>query len=368
MEQRKTAVASSALSPSFWKYKRVLVTGHTGFKGGWLATWLKKLGAQVVGLSLDPPTVPSLFTAARVADGMISKIGDIRNEDLVHRVLIEEKADIIFHLAAQPLVRLSYTHPVETFATNIMGTVHVLEAARRCPTVRAVVVITSDKCYENNEWVWGYRENDRMGGRDPYSCSKGCAELLTTAYQRSFRETSSDASHCPVFASVRAGNVIGGGDWGEDRLVPDSMKAIMDGRPVAVRNPAAVRPWQFVLEPLYGYLLLAERLFQEGDAYAGGWNFGPSGEDTRPVSWVVEMITRRWGETARWEHTPNCDFHEALHLRLDCTKARVLLGWSPRLDLSQALDWTIEWYRAFHEHQDMQHLTVDQISRYESRV
>lgn len=368
MEHRKTAVARAGIDKTFWKGKRVLVTGHTGFKGGWLCTWLKLSGARVVGYSLQPPTVPSLFETAQVVEGMASIIGDVRDLNHLREIVINHKAEIVFHLAAQPLVRHSYKHPVETYATNIMGTVNILEAARLCKTVNTVVVITSDKCYENNEWVWGYRENDRMGGRDPYSSSKGCAELIAAAYHNSYYTKKDDLNQSKSIASARAGNVIGGGDWGEDRLVPDIMKAIMEGRPVHIRNPKAIRPWQFVLEPLSGYLLLAERLFLQGEEYSGGWNFGPSDEDTRPVSWIVEMITRLWGEKARWDFEPADDFHEAMHLKLDCSKARHLLGWSPRLNLSEALDWTVEWYQAYEEHHDMSRLTADQISRYESIV
>jgi CDP-glucose 4,6-dehydratase len=368
MEHRKTTVARTVTDGLFWKGKRVLVTGHSGFKGGWLCTWLKLSGANVVGFSLQPPTVPSMFETALVADGMTSIIGDVRDLNYLQEIVNNHETEIIFHLAAQPLVRFSYKHPVEAYATNIMGTVNILEATRLCNSVKTLVVITSDKCYENYEWVWGYRENDRMGGSDPYSSSKGCAELISSAYHKSYFSKKDPLCQSKSIASVRAGNVIGGGDWGEDRLVPDCIKAISEGRQVRLRNPNAIRPWQFVLEPLYGYLVLAERLFSHGEEYAGGWNFGPSDEDTRPVSWIVEMISCRWNIAGQWEFNPDSDYHEAMHLKLDCSKAKKYLGWSPKLTLAEALEWTVEWYQAYENRKDMRQMTVDQIFRYESIV
>ena len=285
------------LSPSFWKDKRVLITGHTGFKGGWLSIWMQRLGATVAGYALDPPTETSLFDAAQVAESMTSVIADVRDLDRLDGFVSEFRPQVIFHMAAQSLVRRSYADPVDTYGSNVMGTVHVLEAARRCGDVRAVVNVTSDKCYENREWPWGYRENEPMGGHDPYSSSKGCAELITSAYRRSYfsSEPATGRSAPPALASARAGNVIGGGDWAEDRLVPDIMRAFLSGQAVVIRNPGSVRPWQHVLEPLRGYLTLAERLHNEGSDFAQAWNFGPSDNDARPVGWLVDRLCSLWG-------------------------------------------------------------------------
>jgi CDP-glucose 4,6-dehydratase len=280
---------TDTVSPDFWRGKRVLITGHTGFKGGWLSLWLQSLGAELQGLALAPPTTPSLFVKAMVGAGMASAIGDIRDYETVHACMAAFKPEIVIHMAAQPLVRLSYTEPVATYATNVMGTVHVLEAARHAGSVRAVVNVTTDKCYENREWVWGYREDEPMGGYDPYSNSKGCSELITSAYRRSFFQHSGIA-----LGSARAGNVIGGGDWAADRLVPDILRAFERGEPVVIRNPTATRPWQHVLEPLSGYLALAEQLFQHGQAFAEAWNFGPRDEDARPVGWIVKKMADLW--------------------------------------------------------------------------
>ena len=345
---------------AFYRGKRVLVTGHTGFKGSWLSLWLQGAGADVSGFALAPPTEPSLFDLARVGRDMRSEIGDVRDEGRVARFVAEVGPEIVFHLAAQPLVRESYDRPVETFATNVMGTAHVLEAARRAGTARAVVVVTSDKCYENREWVWGYREDEAMGGHDPYSSSKGCAELVTAAYRRSFF-----ASGPTAVASARAGNVFGGGDWAKDRLVPDAMKAFVEGRPLLLRNPSATRPWQHVLEPLDGYLALAEALYNEGDAFAGGWNFGPREEDARPVREVVESLVARWGDGASWGLEPGSQPHEAHSLRLDCSKARARLGWRPRLDLETGLRWTVDWYRGLAGGADARALTLHDLERFE---
>lgn len=350
----------------FWAEKRVLVTGHTGFKGSWLALWLQKLGAKVIGYSLAPPTKPNLFELARVAEGMQSIEGDVRSLEQLKATIKECEPEIVIHMAAQSLVRYSYNHPVETYATNVMGTVNLLDAVRESSSVRVILCITSDKCYENKEWVWGYREDDAMGGHDPYSSSKGCAEIVTSAYRDSYFSRTNYQHDRVAVASARAGNVIGGGDWAKDRLVPDIMKAIMEDRPLIIRNPNAVRPWQHVLEPSSGYLNLVERLWQNGTLFAGAWNFGPSDEDAKPVSWIVEHLTRVWGKNKGWEADLGDHPHEANYLKLDCSKARSLLGFSAKLRLSTALDWTIEWYQAYQQSKDMRTLTKSQIAQYEN--
>jgi CDP-glucose 4,6-dehydratase len=367
MEFGKTAMDANVIDKIFWKNKRVLVTGHTGFKGSWLTCWLKNLGSSVVGYSLPPPTKPSLFESARVEEGMTSILGDVRNLDEVQAAIFKYKPEIVFHLAAQPLVRYSYLNPVETYATNIMGTVNILESIRQSDTVRLAVIVTSDKCYENKEWVWGYRESDSMGGKDPYSSSKGCAELVAAAYQNSYFTKKIDESQNKSIATARAGNVIGGGDWAADRIIPDIMKAFLESRTVLIRNPNAVRPWQHVLEPLRGYLMLAEGLWNQGEEYLGGWNFGPGNEDARPVSWIVELVSQLWGKNAGWELMDTKDhLHEALYLRLDCSKANSVLGWLSKLHLSEALEWTVEWYKSYGQGRNMMQLTENQIARYEA--
>ena len=353
------------MNRAFWNGRKVLITGHTGFKGGWVSLWLQSLGANVLGYALAPPTRPSLFEVAHVAEGMTSITADVRDLDRLKAVVTGHCPEIVIHMAAQPLVRYSYENPIETYSTNVMGTVNVLEAVRHSESVRAVVCVTSDKCYENKEWLWGYREDEPMGGRDPYSSSKGCAELVISAYRRSYFPAEEYQRHGVALASARAGNVIGGGDWAGDRLVPDIMKAIMADRPVVIRSPQAIRPWQHVLEPLNGYLCLAEKLWVHGPEFAQGWNFGPADEDARPVSWVVEHLTNLWGENARWESDSAPHPHEATYLKLDCSKARSLLGWSPKLRLASALEWIVEWYQGYKQNQNMRHLTEAQIARYE---
>lgn len=348
----------------FWKGKKVLITGHTGFKGSWLSLWLQSKGALVTGYALPPHTVPNLFDAAHIADGMISIIGDIRNLDFLQSVVAEHRPEIIYHMAAQALVRHSYSYPVETYSTNVMGTLNVLEAIRQTDSVRAAVIITSDKCYENKEWVWGYRENDPMGGHDPYSSSKGCAELIVSAYRNSFF-SSNDTSRGVAVASTRAGNVIGGGDWSKDRLIPDIMNAFMEKRPVVIRNPNAIRPWQHVLDPLYGYLLLAENLWTEGKKFSQAWNFGPDDSDMVSVLKITEYLSHLWGDGARWEFDSFRNPHEAHCLRLDCSKARNILGWSPKLNVQKALEWTMDFYRKYHREEDVLQLLKNQITRYE---
>jgi CDP-glucose 4,6-dehydratase len=307
-----------------------------------------------------------MFVAAKVAEGMTSIIADIRDLDQLRKCIAEHNPEIIFHMAAQTLVRYSYVHPVETYSTNVMGTVNVLEAVRRSEGVRVVVNITSDKCYENREWVWGYRENDTLGGHDPYSSSKGCAELVTSAYRDSYFPLDDYQRHGVAVASARAGNVIGGGDWAEDRLIPDMMKAFLENRSVIIRNPDAVRPWQYVLEPLSGYLLLAELLWLYGPDFSQGWNFGPNDNDAKPVSWIVENLAAIWGNEAKWELDSSENPHESHYLKLDCSKARRELNWVPRLWLNRALQWTAEWYLSYRENENMRQVTEEQIARYEN--
>ena len=351
----KPQCAFNSCANGFWADKRVLITGHTGFKGSWLTAWLTQLGARVTGFALPPSTNPSMFEMCGLARRnalstlapMEHLIGDVRDLPAVERAFLASEPEIVFHMAAQPLVRLSYSEPVETLATNIMGTVHVLDAIRRAPSVRAVVVVTSDKCYANRGWVWGYREDEAMGGHDPYSASKGCAELVAAAYQSSFLGVNGSRA---TIASARAGNVIGGGDWAADRLVPDAIRALVAGEALVVRNPGATRPWQHVLEPLSGYLALAEKVFEGQREWEGGWNFGPWDEDAVPVSEIASLITEAWGSGAAWKAMPDPNApHEAPYLKLDSSKARQRLGWRPRLRIAQALQWTVEWYRRAQE-------------------
>ena len=352
------------MNQEFWRGKRVLLTGHTGFKGSWLSLWLQSMDAQVVGYALAPPTNPSLFEVAEVGKGMTSIIGDIRDLDKLRSVFAEHKPEIVIHMAAQPLVRYSYIEPVETYSTNVMGTVNLIEAVRSTPSVKAVVNITSDKCYENREWEWGYRENEAMGGFDPYSSSKGCAELVASAYRNSYFHPEKYHQHGVAIASARAGNVIGGGDWAGDRLIPDILRAITEGKPVNIRNPHAIRPWQHVLEPLSGYLQLAQKLYEEGAAYAEGWNFGPNDEDAKPVQWIVEKLTQSWGEGASWVLDGGNHPHEAHYLKLDCSKAKSRLDWHPRWHLDESLSKIVDWYRAYQDGKDMRALSLSQIKYY----
>ncbi len=357
---------TTTIAPDFWRGRRVLLTGHTGFKGSWLSLWLQAMGAELCGLALPPPTTPNLFTEARVAEGMTSTIGDLRDYETVRALLVAWQPDIVIHMAAQSLVRESYREPVATYATNVMGTVHLLEAARQTGSVRAIVNVTTDKCYENREWVWGYREEEAMGGQDPYSSSKGCSELITSAYRRSFFNPETHDPHPGIaLASARAGNVIGGGDWATDRLVPDILRAFAHDQPLLVRNPQAIRPWQHVLEPLSGYLMLAERLCgADGASWAEGWNFGPRDEDARPVHWIVEHLRGLWGEGARWQRDGEPHPHEANHLKLDISKARARLGWRPCWNLATALEKVVTWHRAWLAHQEMQSVCLQQMADY----
>ncbi len=354
------------MNRQFWHGKRVFLTGHTGFKGSWLSLWLGEMGADVTGFALAPPTTPSLFEQARVAEGMHSVIGDVRDGEALKAALAAARPEVVIHMAAQPLVRYSYVNPVETYTTNVLGLVHLLEAVRAAPGVRAVVNVTSDKCYENREWPWGYRENEPMGGYDPYSNSKGCAELVTSGYRSSFFNADNYAEHGVALGSGRAGNVIGGGDWAEDRLIPDMLRAIGRGEPVLIRNPDAIRPWQHVLEPLSGYLALAEKLYLEGPAHAEGWNFGPHDIDARPVAWIIERIAQEWGEGAAWKLDGKSHPHEATYLKLDCSKARARLGWHPRWDLGRTLANIVAWHKACDAGADMRAVTLAQIASYQN--
>lgn len=333
------------MNPGFWAGKRIFLTGHTGFKGSWLSLWLQQLGAQVTGYALQPPTNPSLFESAKVAEGMKSVFGDIRDLSALKKAMGEAKPEIVIHLAAQSLVRESYNFPVETYEINVMGTVHLLEAVRQTPGVKAVVVVTTDKCYENREWAWGYRENDPMGGFDVYSNSKGCVELVSAAYRSSFFNPQSYQTHGVAVATARAGNVIGGGDWAKDRLIPDILSAFESGRPVLIRSPHSIRPWQHALEPLRGYLTLAEKLYLDGPLYAEAWNFGPQDEDNLPVEWLVKRLAELWGKGAQWQIDKGEHPHEAAFLKLDISKARTRLNWHPTLRLDKALSLTVDWAR-----------------------
>jgi CDP-glucose 4,6-dehydratase len=353
------------MNPGFWKDKKVLLTGHTGFKGSWLSIWLRRLQARVTGYALPPPTPINLFEVARVGDELTSVIGDVRDLERLRRTFDEHRPEIVFHMAAQPLVHASYRLPVETYAVNVMGTVNLFESVRSCPSVKAVVNVTTDKCYENHEWAWGYRENEALGGRDPYSNSKACSELVTAAYRQSYFRPDRASGHGVAIATARAGNVIGGGDWAADRLVPDCMLALMEGRPARIRNPRAIRPWQHVLDPLSGYLVLAQRLYEGGGVFAEAWNFGPSDENARSVEWLVQRICDRWGEGSGYEIDPDDRPGEAHSLRLDSSKARSVLGWRPRLDLDAAVSWSLEWYRAFANGEDVRRLTGEQLAHYE---
>lgn len=357
--------SNQELKPNIWHGKRVLITGHTGFKGGWLALWLARKGATLRGFSLDPCTTPSLFETARLAEVIEDIRGDIRDGHAVDRAVSEFAPEVVFHMAAQPLVRFSYQDPIGTLETNVIGTARVLDAVRRSPSVRAVVSVTTDKCYENKEWLWGYRETDPLGGYDPYSSSKACAEIVSAAYRQSYFPVGRYHEHRCGIATARAGNVIGGGDWSTDRLIPDLVRGFAQGQPALIRRPDAIRPWQHVLEPLHGYMLLAEHLLQNGGRFATAFNFGPSDDDAQTVGWIVEKMVRFWDEGAAWVCDPEPGVHEAGYLKLDASRARAELGWSPRLRLEQALTWLVEWYKAHAAGEDMRAKTLAQIGEFE---
>lgn len=357
----------SKVNPSFWNGKHVFMTGHTGFKGGWLSLWLVSMGAKVTGYALSPNTTPKFFEVAKVEAGLEhSHIADIRDLENLQKVMAQARPEIVIHMAAQPLVHYSYANPVETYATNVMGTVHVLESIRALDCVRAVVIVTTDKCYENKERILGYSESEPMGGYDPYSSSKGCAELVTSAYRQSYFSVEKFDQHCVSIASARAGNVIGGGDWSEDRLIPDAIKAFEAKKPLMIRNPLATRPWQHVLEPLSGYLVLAQALYQEGTKFDGAWNFGPRDEDARSVKEVINLLMEKWKSTASWEQDQSEQPHEAHSLRLDCSKALNQLSWTPKWNLEQAIDKIIQWHGAHSQRSNMHDFSLQQIADYQN--
>jgi CDP-glucose 4,6-dehydratase len=359
-------VGSIQVDTSFWRDRRVFLTGHTGFKGGWLSLWLCSMGAKVVGYGLPPNTNPSLFEVAGIASGLEkSHLADIRDLEKLQDAMASASPEVVIHMAAQPLVRYSYVNPVETYATNVMGTVHVLECIRHTPSIRAAVMVTTDKCYENKEWPWGYRENEPMGGHDPYSNSKGCAELVTSAYRESYFPVKKYVQHQLGLASARAGNVIGGGDWSTDRLIPDAIRAFEAGESLIIRNPLATRPWQHVLEPLSGYLTLAQALFQKGTEYASAWNFGPFNEDTQTVEEVVNLLIKNWPNKASWTQDSSEQPYEAHLLKLDCSKAHQLLKWQPKWNLEKAVEEILHWQSEYQKKSNMHDICIQQIISYQ---
>ncbi|MGH8509324.1 MAG: CDP-glucose 4,6-dehydratase [Gammaproteobacteria bacterium] len=355
------------MDPSFWKGRKVFITGHTGFKGSWLSLWLQRLSAKVVGYSLPAPTNPSLYEAADVISGMATVVGDVRDYPRLRESLDKHRPEIVFHMAAQSMVRQSYQDPINTYSTNVMGTVNLLDAVRSLVGRGAIINVTSDKSYENKEWIWGYRETDRLGGYDPYANSKACSELVTQSFKDSFFSAAAGTNLGKSIATARAGNVIGGGDWTPDQLIPDVVKAFHEGRPVVLRNPHAVRPWQFVLDCLGGYLTLAEKLFLEADRYAGPWNFGPRLEDALSVHEIVEQLIDRWPGKASWVRDAGSHPHEAGCLRLDTSKTTLQLGWAPRLALTESLDWIADWYSRYFQGADPKALCFEQIERFEKK-
>lgn len=353
----------ASVNPEFWKNKSVFMTGHTGFKGGWLALWLSSMGAKVTGFALAPNSSPNLFEALSLGQVLSnSHIANICDLERLQNALSACRPEIVIHMAAQPLVRHSYAIPVETYMTNVMGTVNTLESIRQTETVKVTVVVTTDKCYENREQEAGYREEEAMGGFDPYSSSKGCAELVTSAYRQSY--FSNPAGNPNRMASARAGNVIGGGDWSEDRLIPDAIKAFESGQTLMIRNPLATRPWQHVLEPLSGYLILAQSLYQDGDQFSSAWNFGPKDKDNRPVHEVIATLSKQWGPSATWQQDTDFQPHEANLLKLDCSKANQQLRWEPKWDLETAIEKIIQWHKAYQTKENMQAITLGQIDQY----
>lgn len=357
------------IDSAFWKDKQVFVTGHTGFKGAWLCLWLQALGAKVTGYALKPTSSPSLFELCRLSSSMKSIIADIRDREKLQQAIVASNPDIVIHMAAQPLVRESYQYPVETYEVNVLGTVYLLEAVRHAVQLggktKAIVNVTSDKSYENKEWHWGYRENDPLGGYDPYSNSKACSEMITSAYRKSFFNPMEYQKHGVGLASARAGNVIGGGDWASDRLVPDCIRAYEKDEKIIVRNPDAIRPWQHVLEPLYGYLLLAQRLYEKGPEYAQSWNFGPDDQDIRQVEWVVKELMNRLNGSFEISGSRDGQPHEATMLKLDCSKAKVYLNWHPKWRLNKAIDLIVEWIQGYMSDEDVKEICLKQIKHYE---
>lgn len=353
------------MNNNFWINKKIFVTGHTGFKGSWLCLWLHKLGAKVTGYALPPPTNPSLFELCDINSIVNSIIGDVRDSATLSKTIQGARPEIIFHMAAQPLVRESYKRPVDTYATNVMGTVNLFEAIRECKSVRAVVNVTTDKCYENKEWSWGYKENEPLGGYDPYSSSKACSELVTSAYRNSFFGNNK-SGHFVAVASARAGNVIGGGDWADDRLIPDCIRSIIKREHILIRNPASIRPWQHVLEPLRGYMMLAQKLYEDGAKFSESWNFGPHDDDAKPVEWIVKRLCERWGTGASYKIDDGLHPHEAQYLKLDCSKVNSKLGWCPKWNLEKALDSIIEWTKSYSNGENLRSISIKQIEEYSS--
>jgi CDP-glucose 4,6-dehydratase len=347
------------MNKNFWKGKRVLITGHTGFKGSWLSLWLQTLGAKLSGLSLENHSSPNMFDLCNIGASMDNFMGDIKDFDFVYGSVSKIRPEIVIHMAAQSLVRYSYQNPIETYATNIMGTVNLFESLRKIGGVKSIINVTSDKCYENKEWLWGYRENERLGGYDPYSNSKACSELVTSAYRLSFYQDLGIG-----LASARAGNVIGGGDWSTNRLIPDVIKSFIENKSVVIRSPNAIRPWQHVLEPLSGYLTLAEALWKDRVSYEQAWNFGPKVEDCKPVSWIVDNLSKLWGVDAKWSIDIESHHHEAKYLKLDATKARELLSWNQKWDIQEGLEKSFSWYKAWLSGHDLNYFTLQQINEY----
>jgi CDP-glucose 4,6-dehydratase len=360
----KSTLEDLVMDTSFWKNKKILLTGHTGFKGSWLSLWLQNMEALVIGFSKFIPTQPSLFELAKVDNKMISIKGDICDFNQIKLVLDKYEPEIIIHMAAQSLVRRSYENPVETYSTNVMGTVNLFEAIRARSKPCVVINVTSDKCYENKGNLTSFKEDDPMGGYDPYSSSKGCAELITSAFRNSFFNPSSYEEHEIAVASARAGNVIGGGDWAKDRLIPDIVRGITENRSVIIRNPNYVRPWQFVLEPLSGYLLLAKKLLEDGKKYSGAWNFGPNVEDLKSVSWIVQRFSDLWKDEIKFEMEYSEQLHEARYLSLDCTKAKTKLDWNPKTNIDTAMKFTVEWYKQYVKRKDLRKFTEEQIKQF----
>jgi CDP-glucose 4,6-dehydratase len=357
-------MVENPLFGGFYTGRKVLITGHTGFKGSWLSILLKWLGADVYGYALNPPTSPSLYEVAKIDLSVTSTIGDIRDFKRLFKILMEIQPEIIIHMAAQPLVMESYRNPRETYETNVMGTVNLFDAARQVSSVKVILNVTTDKCYENKEWIWGYRENEPMGGYDPYSNSKSCSELVTSSFRNSFFNPKDYTNHGVALASARAGNVIGGGDWADDRLIPDFFRSILAGKKLQIRSPYAIRPWQHVLEPLSGYLTLCRKLMNEGPVYAEGWNFGSDDNDAKNVEWITRKICELWGDGVMYEINKNPQPHEANYLKLDCTKAKTLLGWHPKWNIERAIQKIVDWNKSYLANSDMNLVCVSQIEEY----
>ena len=354
------------MNKKFWNKKKVFLTGHTGFKGSWLSLWLQKLNAEVIGFSKDIPTNPSLFELANIEDGMNSIIGNICDYNKLEKSIKEHQPEIVIHMAAQAILRESYNNPIETYATNVMGTVNLLETIRKIGSVKVILNVTTDKCYEPNKSSEGYVETDRLGGYDPYSNSKACSELLTSSFRNSFFNPKEHHKHGISLASCRAGNVIGGGDWGKDRLIPDIMRGILNNEIIRIRNPSSTRPWQYVLDPLNGYLTLAEKLWSFGSKFSEGWNFGPQEKNEKSVKWIVEKLTYQWSKNIKWDIDNSVNPHEENYLRLNCKKANSKLGWMPKLNLEQGLEWTIKWYKEYQQNNNMKEITEHQIEEFQN--